>query len=198
MTGTASTAIGQDRPPGRPVGAVAELDSVMRHFVTGVSVLTCGGPADAEGVTVSTLTTIPGDPPMVCVALRCGSRSLAALLAARIFVANGLAADHEHLARHFARRRRSAGLSQLPPDAWAEPSHTGVPRLRGTVSWLECRLVRTVLVGDHELVMARVLNGSASPGTPLVNFAGMLHPGRHRPPYPTRPPHPSHTEGKPQ
>ncbi|MBB1244034.1 flavin reductase [Streptomyces durbertensis] len=171
-----------------PAAARAALDTTMRHFVTGVAVLTCGSPAEAEGVTVSTLTTIPGDPPMVCVALRKGSRGLRSLLAAEAFVANGLAADHEWLARHFARRRRPRGLAQLPPRAWADPSPQGAPRLRGAVSWLECRLERTVAAGDHELVVARVLTGAAVAGAPLVNFAGVLQ-GMHAA-------HPTYPEGK--
>ncbi|MBT2381564.1 MULTISPECIES: flavin reductase family protein [unclassified Streptomyces] len=179
-----------------PAAVQAALNVTMRHFVTGVTVLTCGGPAEAEGVTVSTLTTIPGDPPMVCVALRRGSRGLGSLLAAQAFVANGLAADHEWLAQHFARRSRPTGLAQLPLRAWAEPSPHGAPRLRGAVSWLECRIERTVAAGDHELVMARVLTGAATARTPLVNFAGVLHAGPSSAPHAANPANPMHTERK--
>ncbi|WP_413760379.1 flavin reductase family protein [Streptomyces sp. MMBL 11-3] len=157
------------------------LDATMRHLVTGVTVLTCGTAAEAEGVTVSTLTTVPGDPPMVCVALRQGSRGLAALLAAGGFVANGLAADHEWLARHFARRRRPRGLAQLPAGAWdAHPGEPG-PRLRGAVCWLTCRLERTVAAGNHEFLFAGVLAGGSHATAPLVNFAGVLHAGLDSP-----------------
>ncbi|MGW6568396.1 flavin reductase family protein [Streptomyces sp. NPDC054975] len=179
-----------------PAAARDALTTTMRHFVTGVTVLTCGGPAEAEGVTVSTLTTIPGDPPMVCVALRQDSRGLAALLAAEAFVANGLAADHEWLAQHFASRRRPRGLAQLPPRAWAEPSPHGAPRLRGAVSWLECRLERTVTAGDHELVMARVLSGAVTAAAPLVNFAGALHAGPSSAPHTATPLPSTHPERK--
>ncbi|AJE85315.1 MULTISPECIES: flavin reductase family protein [Streptomyces] len=179
-----------------PAAVQAALNTTMRHFVTGVTVLTCGSPAEAEGVTVSTLTTIPGDPPMVCIALRQGSRGLKSLLAAETFVANGLAADHEWLAQHFARRSRPRGLAQLPPRGWAEPSPHGAPRLQGVVSWLECRLERTVAAGDHELLMARVLSGDAIAGTPLVNFAGVLHTGLSSPPHPADPAPVTHPERK--
>ncbi|MEU5366083.1 flavin reductase family protein [Streptomyces sp. NPDC005925] len=181
---------------GSTTAPAAALNTTMRHFVTGVTVLTCGSPAEAEGVTVSTLTTIPGDPPMVCVALRQGSRGLKSLLAAETFVANGLAADHEWLAHHFARRRRPKGLAQLAPRTWAEPSPNGAPRLQGAVSWLECRLERTVAAGDHELVMARVLTGAATVGAPLVNFAGVLHPGPSSVPHAVNRAHPTNPERK--
>jgi flavin reductase len=161
-------------------GANTAMSVVMRHFVTGVTVLTCGSADDTEGVTVSTLTTIPGDPPMVCVALRQGSRGLASVLAAPVFVANGLAADHEWLAHHFARRRRPRGLAQLPPDAWERPSRSGAARLRAAVAWLECRPEQSVAAGDHQLVVARVLDGGSAVRTPLVNFGGVLHTGPSR------------------
>ncbi|MEU2506624.1 flavin reductase family protein [Streptomyces sp. NPDC007863] len=167
-----SAAVG--RPSPRATTADPALHRTVRNFVTGVAVLTYGSAEAAEGITVSTLIVIPGDPPMVCVALRCGSRGLSSLLAASTFMANGLAAEHEYLARHFARRHRPRGLDQLPPEAWAEPRTCAAPRLRGAVSWLECRIVRTVGVGGHELVMARVLSGAAGSGAPLVNFAGAL------------------------
>ncbi|MEV6650778.1 flavin reductase family protein [Streptomyces sp. NPDC051219] len=164
-------------PSAKSGETAAALTDTIRRVVTGVTVVTCGNAADVEGVTVSTLTTIPGDPPMVCVALRRNSRGLKALVAASTFVANSLAADHEPLARHFARRYRAKGLDQLPSDAWAGCSPSGVPQLRDAVSWLECRLVQTVTVGDHELVVARVLSATSGTADPLVNFAGALHAG---------------------
>ncbi|GAB2819344.1 flavin reductase family protein [Streptomyces daliensis] len=151
--------------------------AAMRSFVTGVSVLTCGTAEEVEGVTVSTLSVIPGEPPMVCAALRGGSRGLYALLHAQTFVANGLAADQEPLARHFAQRRRPRGLGQLPPESWTARAPEEVPRLSGAVAWLECRPETAVPAGDHELIVARVLSAVHTSGAPLVNFAGVLHCG---------------------
>lgn len=162
----------------RPSPAAAtEISTALRHFVTGVAVLTCGVGDAAEGVTVSTLSTIPGDPSMACVALRSGSRGLRALAGSPVFVANSLAAEQEALARYFARRGRPSGLGQLPSDAWlGDPAHD-VPRLSGAVAWLECRPEFTVPLNDHELVVARVVSAVHGGGAPLVNFAGELHPG---------------------
>ncbi|WP_151483510.1 flavin reductase family protein [Streptomyces albicerus] len=151
--------------------------TAMRHFVTGVTVLTCGVGDEAEGVTVSTFSTVPGEPPMACVALRSGSRGLRAMANSRVFVANGLAAAQEPLARHFARRGRPRGLGQLPPEAWLGGLADNVPRLSGAVAWLECRPELTVPLSDHELVVARVVSAVHSGGTPLVNFAYDLHSG---------------------
>ncbi|QDQ09662.1 flavin reductase family protein [Streptomyces spectabilis] len=176
-------ALATRRPaPYAAAGADADVVAAIRHFATGVTVLTCGVGEDAEGVTVSTFSTVPGHPPMACVALRSGSRALRAMAKSPTFVANGLAAEQEALARHFARRTRPSGLDQLPAKAWLDdPAAEGVPRLSGAVAWLECRPERTVTVSDHELLIARVVSAVHRGGTPLVTFAGELHSGPSTP-----------------
>ncbi|MGY0489119.1 flavin reductase family protein [Streptomyces sp. WG-D5] len=164
------------RATARAAGDTAVL-TAMRHFVTGVTVLTCGVGEAAEGVTVSTFSTVPGEPPMACVALRRGSRGLRALANSPVFVANGLAATQEPLARHFASRRRPRGLGQLPPDAWLGDPGDDVPRIGGAVAWLECRPELTVPLSDHELLVAHVVSAVHTGAAPLVNFAHDLHPG---------------------
>ncbi|MFH8489218.1 flavin reductase family protein [Streptomyces longisporoflavus] len=161
---------------GRAPGDTAVV-TAMRHFVAGVTVLTCGTGKAAEGVTVSTFSTVPGNPPMACVALRRGSRGLRALANCPVFVANGLAAAQEPLARHFARRGRPRGLAQLPPDAWSGDPGDGVPRLSGAVAWLECKPELIVPLSDHELVVAEVVSACHTGGTPLLTFAYDLHSG---------------------
>ncbi|MFG3257415.1 flavin reductase family protein [Streptomyces sp. NPDC048172] len=165
------------RSPHPDTGLVA----VMRHFVTGVTVLTSGQGEETEGVTVSTFTVVTGAPPLACVALRSGSRGLRALLDAQVFVANGLSAGQEALARHFARRTRPRGLTQLPPTAWLAGDDAdgaeGLPRLSGAAAWLTCRTERTVALGDHELVVAHVVGAAHTDRPPLLSFADALHPG---------------------
>jgi flavin reductase (DIM6/NTAB) family NADH-FMN oxidoreductase RutF len=143
------------------------------RFAAGVSVLTCGAADRAHGVTVSTLSVASVHPPMVSVALRRGSRGLGALLTAGRFVVNGLSVQQAPLARYFARKDRSDGLALFGPEAesaWESYTADGVPLLAGTVGRLECRIERTVPVGDHELLIARVLGSYLGSGTPLLNI----------------------------
>ncbi|MEU6274034.1 flavin reductase family protein [Streptomyces populi] len=156
-------------PAAEPSGGTAG------RLATGVVVLTCGGEADVQGVTVSTLALASVEPPMVSVALRRTSRALRSLLGTSAFVANVLGSRQEQLARHFARRRRAAGVDQLDPGAWAGRTEDGVPVLRGAFGWLVCSVQRTVPVGDHDLLLARVDRAVPGSGAPLLNFAGELH-----------------------
>jgi flavin reductase (DIM6/NTAB) family NADH-FMN oxidoreductase RutF len=108
---------------------------------------------------------------MVSVALQRTGRGLAELLRTSSFVVNGLAAGQEALARHFARKDRGASGEEL----WAACTTEGVPLLDGAVGWLECRIERTVPAGDHELVLAEVVNAVCGTGIPLLNYGGHLH-----------------------
>ncbi|MFE2302545.1 flavin reductase family protein [Streptomyces sp. NPDC059445] len=170
-------ALATERPGGGPAGT-QQTRSTVRRLATGVAVLTCGAPETVEGVTVSTVALASMEPPIISVALREDSRGLRTLLAHDRFVVNGLAAGQAFLADHFASRKRERGLDQLPAETWADPSSHGVPRLKDAVAWLECHIVRSTAVGDHRVVFAAVSHGSQGTGTPLVNFADELRPGR--------------------
>lgn len=161
-----------------PAGsAAATARATTRRLATGVTVLTCNRDENAHGVTVSTLTLASMKPPMVSVALRRGSRGLAALLTAGTFAVNVLGSRQDPLARHFARSDRGEGLTRPGPEVWAGHTADGVPLLGGAVGWLQCRVTRTVPAGDHELVLGLVTDarlGTAE--TPLLTYADRLHP----------------------
>jgi flavin reductase (DIM6/NTAB) family NADH-FMN oxidoreductase RutF len=165
-----------DQQAGPFTGRFHEVGYATRRLATGVAVLTCGGPETVEGVTVSTFALASLNPPMVSVALREDSRGLRALMSAPHFVANGLSAQQAPLARHFASRDRASGIGQLPAGTWEGLSPQGVPLLHGAVAWLECRIARTVNIGDHRVIFAGVIRSAHRECTPLVGFAGDLHP----------------------
>ncbi|MGW0533341.1 flavin reductase family protein [Streptomyces sp. NPDC003032] len=163
-------------PPGAAApSAAVSAGGPADQLATGVVVLTCGGEADVQGVTVSTLALASVEPPIVSVALRRGSRGLRVLLGTSAFVVNVLGSGQEGLARHFAHRRRPTGVDQLAPETWAGRTQDGVPVLRDAFGWLLCSVQRTVPVGDHELLLAGVDRSVRGGGAPLLNFAGGLH-----------------------
>lgn len=167
-----------DRPAAWSTGSqTTRLCEVVRRFVTGVAVLTCGDEREVYGVTVGTVALASMRPPMISVALRRNSRGLVELLRAASFVVNGLSAGQAELARYFAQRERRPGRDGQSEDMWGGCTADGVPLLADAVGWLDCRIERTVPIGDHELVLARVANAVRGHGTPLLSFAGGLHPG---------------------
>jgi flavin reductase (DIM6/NTAB) family NADH-FMN oxidoreductase RutF len=149
--------------------------TVVRRFATGVSVVTAGAGDTARGATVSAFCPLSREPALVSVCLRRRSGILALIRGTGLFTVNVLAGDQTGLARHFADRGR--GLDQFTGLEWT-PGDGGVPRLAGTVCWFHCHAKEIVPAGDHDLVVAEVVaHGQDRTRTPLLYFAGALHPG---------------------
>lgn len=149
-------------------------DAARLALVTGVAVLTTGAGGQPHGTTVSTISLASRRPPLISVALRDTSAGLAILKRSRVFAVNTLAADQATLARYFADPRRARGFVQLPAELWYCRVADGIPLLRGAIAWWECRVEQEIPVGDHELVVARIVSVTPGIGAPLVNFAGTL------------------------
>jgi flavin reductase (DIM6/NTAB) family NADH-FMN oxidoreductase RutF len=149
--------------------------SVAQRFSTGVSVVTVGSGDHARGATVSAFCLLSKEPALVSVCLRRGSAALSLIRSTGCFTVNVLAGDQTRLARHFADRRR--GHDQFDGLEWT-PGEGAVPILAGTVCWFHCRAKEIVPAGDHDLVLAEVASlGQDRTRTPLLYFAGALHPG---------------------
>jgi flavin reductase (DIM6/NTAB) family NADH-FMN oxidoreductase RutF len=103
-------------------------------------------------------------------ALDRGSRTLAALTAARRFAVNVLAAGQEELARSFA--------SKAPhPEKWAEVAFTerdGLPVIDGAVLWVACDLRDLHEGGDHVIATGAVtaIGSDGADRAPLVFHRG--------------------------
>jgi flavin reductase (DIM6/NTAB) family NADH-FMN oxidoreductase RutF len=150
---------------------------IAQRFATGVSVVTAGIDDSVRGSTVSAFCLVSRDPALVSVCLRRGSGLLDLIRRHDRFTVNVLGSGQSTVARHFASRVRGAGREQFDGIGWTS-GEAGEPRLTGTLCWLHCRPCARVAAGDHELVLARVLSlGEGTGHTPLLYFAGALHPG---------------------
>ena len=143
------------------------LRHVMGHFATGVAVVTAvddhGQPV---GTTVNAITSVSLEPPLVLVCLGLASTTLRAVRDRAAFAINVLRAEHGHLASGFARR----GALKPWDTARHQPGPTGTPRLEGALAGLECRVEHRLPLGDHELVVGRVVAAEAA--EPLVFYRG--------------------------
>ncbi|MFJ3771439.1 flavin reductase family protein [Streptomyces sp. NPDC090075] len=159
-----------------------DLRAVMRHFATGVGVVStwteepaAPGGRRHDAITVNSLIPVSFEPPLVALSLRHGSAFLADLLTAEAWGVSILAAAGADTARTLARSRenRAEALRTLP----AVPGrHTGALLLDGT-GWLECALADSFTVGDHLMVIGTVLaTGVRAPRDPLVFLHGSLTP----------------------
>jgi flavin reductase (DIM6/NTAB) family NADH-FMN oxidoreductase RutF len=155
-----------------------DLRAAMRHFATGVSVVsTFAAAPDAPGgvrhdaVTVNSLAPVSYDPPLVSLCLHNESALLADLLAAGRWGVSILGADGARTAALLARprERRLEALATLPAD---RGTHTGALIFSGP-GWLECALADSFAAGDHLMVIGEVLAaGVREPQEPLIFLQG--------------------------
>ena len=84
--------------------SAASLRSAMAHFPTAVTIVTAPGADGPAGLAANAVTSLSLDPPLMLACLDVSSRTLAAIRGAGRFGINVLAAEHEPVARSFARK----------------------------------------------------------------------------------------------
>ncbi|MBB1253521.1 flavin reductase family protein [Streptomyces alkaliterrae] len=165
--------------PPRPAAARrSRRNAVLRSIASGVAVLTARSGERLHGTTVSTLTSVSRDPLIVGVCLRPGSVLAELAQQEGRFAVNVLGSEQAALARWFADSARPKGRAQFDGLDWspgADHADGGAPLLGGAVAHLSCRLAGCVPVGDHEVLLGRVVAAAAQGGEPLLSYAGGLH-----------------------
>ena len=152
-----------DRHPGH-VDA-AEYRTLMGGFPTGVVVVTTTGDEGAPyGLTCSSLSSVTVRPPTLQVCRTSTSKVLAAILGNGRFAVNLL----------HARAREAASVFASPVDRFAMVPWRLTPRLG--LPWLhqdafavaECRLARTLEIGDHTMLLGEVAAVDHDDDVPLL------------------------------
>lgn len=136
--------------PARFLAAMAELPA-------GVTVTTCrdekGTPV---GATLSAVTSLSLDPPMVLACFDRGSNTLKAVMEPGTpFLLHILAQGQETVAMAFAGK----GGDKFAQVAWA-PGRLGLPEIAGCAAILVCRVADIVPGGDHMIVTAHVVEST--------------------------------------
>jgi len=146
------------------------LRDVLARFVSGVVVVTTGGPGGYHGVTVSSFCSVSLDPPLVLVCIDREIQSHDLVASAPVWGVNILARTQSFLAEQFS------GRTPLADPTFSRVPHRrgtlGVPLIDGCVAWIECHHWSSYPGGDHSIfvgAVAAVLSGEAD--DPLVYFA---------------------------
>jgi flavin reductase (DIM6/NTAB) family NADH-FMN oxidoreductase RutF len=143
-----------------PVFPGRHLRAMMRAFPTGVAVVTTtesnGSP---RGMTCSSVVSVSLDPPTLLVCIRRNSPTLHAIVVAGQFAVNLLHEDGKGTAELFA----SGGPDRFDRVGWRLVPGGGGPHLLDAAHAVaDCRLGRTLTVGDHVVVLGdvfKVTNG---------------------------------------
>lgn len=143
----------------------------MRHFPTGVTVVTSMREGEPRGVTVSAFASVSLDPPLVLICINREARSYLYISSSRVFCVNILAGDQRDLAERFAGKLREHQFDGVEYDV----DVTGAAVLRGTVAHLDCQVEEEHHAGSHSIFIGRVLSAKSRAGSPLGYYNGDFH-----------------------
>ncbi|MEO3792459.1 flavin reductase family protein [Nonomuraea sp. B10E15] len=159
-----------------PAGAVmidsARLRRALGHYPTGVVVVAALADGEPHGFTVNSFTSVSLDPPIVSFCAAHTSTTWPYIRAAGAFTISMLSAGQERVCQSFSKK----GADRFSGVGWTV-NGSGHPAITGAVAWIDCMLDSCHLVGDHELILARVIDlttNDAAGDDPLVFHRGRL------------------------
>ncbi|WNV85259.1 flavin reductase family protein [Umezawaea sp. Da 62-37] len=137
-----------------------------RKLVAGVAVVTACGASGWSGTTVSTVTSVSMDPPVILCCVSSGSRTLAAIRHAKRFAVHLLADDQPDLADRFS--RSPSDNSRFADLGYEVRLIRGAPVIAGAMAVGWCDLHSLTEVGDHFVLFGRLTAVRVGHGRPLL------------------------------
>lgn len=144
-----------------------QLRHAMRAWTTGVAVVTAQHDGQRYGMTINSFTSISLDPPLISVTLKQLTHTHELVVKSNEFSVTILASDQRELSDRFAGKLphitdRFEGLQ-------TEILSIHAPLIKGGMSYLNCRVVNGIPVGENTLFVAEVIAARGDgEGDPLV------------------------------
>lgn len=135
-------------------------------FATGVCVVTAHTPEGPLGITVNSFTSVSLDPPLVLWCMDIRSVRHDAFAGAERFAIHMLPIEDRAVSNRFAK-----GKSTLE-DHEFEPGTPEPPRLINALTRLDCLTHQKLVMGDHLVIVGRVIQFETQPGDALTFFRG--------------------------
>ena len=148
----------------RPAPDGAAYREAMARLAGAVHLVTTDGPGGRAGFTATAVCSVSDTPPTLLVCINRGSSAYPAFSRNERLCLNLLAADHEDLAEAFGRRPLA---ERFQAGTWDEGLGGGLV-LQGALAAFECRIVRRVEAGTHDVLFGEVDALSGRVGDALV------------------------------
>ncbi len=149
--------------------ATADFVAAMGMAATGVSVITTDGPAGRRGLTVSAVSSVSADPPLLLICVNRKSPAVAALDGNGVFAVNLLAAHNQAYADTFSGKPAAGKPFDFANHDWRE-GDTGLPLVRDATAIFECQTANSFDAGTHRIFIGRVVTAHKSEAEPLVFY----------------------------
>ncbi|GGD25561.1 hypothetical protein GCM10010915_01900 [Microbacterium faecale] len=167
MTSQNGSAVRYGIELGLPIVDENVFRNVVGHFASGVTVITTADGDHLYGTTVSAVSSLSAEPPMMLICLNRSSVTHDAVSRSGRYAINILASSQGEIARAFARKG---------DDKFAGVEHTisehGLPLLSNTLASIECVVNETAVGGTHTIFLGRVVAAEARDGEPLAYYRG--------------------------
>lgn len=141
--------------------------AAMRHFATGVTVVTTILDGTPKGFTATAFASVSANPPMVLVCVNRNARSHPAISRAGCFCVNVLALEQQRLGVQFS-SHADEPFSGVPYYTMS----TGSPAITGSLAFFDCVLSEEYSVGTHTIFVGTVIACAGGSGAPLGYYDG--------------------------
>ena len=147
--------------------SLEDFVQAMAHAAFGVSIVTTDGPAGRFGLTVSAVSSVSAEPPLLLACINRKNPIVQALTQNGVFAVNLLSEDQWALARIFAGRPKTGAAYDFAAGQWREAQGRS-PRLVNSAAEFDCNLESWHDAGTHRIFIGRALAASYSGLKPLV------------------------------
>ena len=144
-----------------------EFIAAMGLAATAVSVVTTDGAGGRFGLTVSAISSVSADPPLILACINRKSRALAAMDANRLFAVSLLSAENQDYAETFSGRSADSRPFDFDAHSWRFGA-TGLPLVMGATAAFECELDAAHDAGTHRIYIGRVIAAHRGEAEPLI------------------------------
>lgn len=145
--------VGESAPMSDTLVTKDQFRRALRLWPSGVSVVSSRRGDVLHGMTVSSLTSVSLDPPLVSVCCDLATRTLELIDEVGLFAVTILSADQSDLSNRFA----SKELEDVRFDGpLFHSGENGCPLLDGATAELECSVFAKHRAGDHDIVIGAV------------------------------------------
>lgn len=133
----------------------ADLRVVMRHWTTGVTVVSSRYQNVINGMTVSSFTSVSLEPKIISISLMKDSRTHSMILQSKVFGISILSEDQKEISEIFAGRVNENDNRFDETETFILV--TGSPLIAGGLGYLDCKLIDVHDFGRNALLIGEVL-----------------------------------------
>lgn len=148
----------------------SRLRQTLGTFATGVTVITAFHQQSQRhvGITVNSFSSVSLQPPMILWSINRDSPSRQAFDVGLLHIIHVLRDDQAALAQRFA----TPGANKFHGIDTVNDPHTGLSLLQDWAAVFKCRTSSLIAAGDHDIVLADVLDYEHTDAIPLVFVQG--------------------------